>query len=62
MGNLRKNTDAVADLSGRVLSGAMFKLLDDMERVAERSVARVTVDIDDHADSARVVVHLFYIN
>ncbi len=55
MADLRQNADAVADLSGRVLAGAVFQLLHDMKRIVQNLIVLVAVDVDDGADSAGVM-------
>ena len=56
MGNLRKDTDAVADLSGRVLARAVLKLFHDCQRVVQHLVIRMPVYIYDGSDPAGIVL------
>ncbi len=52
---LQQNSDAVADLPGRIFAGSVLKLFHDMKSIVENLVVFVPVDIDDDADSAGVV-------
>ena len=54
MRDLSQDSDAVTDLSGRILAGAMIQLLNDMESIIQDSVFFCPVYIDDRTDAAGV--------
>ncbi len=56
MRNLRKNSDAVANLSGRVLARAVLEFLHNCQRVVQHLVIRMSVNIYDGSDPAGIVL------
>ena len=55
MGNLQKNTDAVARLSFGVLSGPVFQILYNFKRIFHSRPALFSFNIHDCSDSAVIM-------
>ena len=53
---LQKNSNAVAGFSGRVLSGAVLQLFYNAKSVLNHAVAFYSVDVDNRADAASVML------
>ena len=53
--DLRQNADAVADLAGGILAGAVLELLHDVQCIIEDLIILVSVDVDDGTDAAGIV-------
>ena len=58
MADLGQNTNAVANLSGCVLAGAVLQLLNDMKCIVQNLIILMAVDIDNGSDSAGIVLFL----
>ena len=56
--DLEQNAHAVAGLAFGVLAGAVFQMLDDGQRIADRLMAFAALDVHHGADAAGIVLKL----
>ncbi len=57
MGNLRKDTDAVADLSGRISACSVIEAFHDLQSIIQNGIVLMSINVHDGADAARIVFH-----